>query len=54
MPYTGDICQTSGVYSVVDHVQHPHEITMVKGKEFPPCRECHKKAQYRLVRATQH
>lgn len=40
MPRTGDICQTSGIYTVINHIEHPREITMVKGKEFPPCTQC--------------
>jgi len=54
MPWTGDICQTSGIYTVVNHIEHPKEITMVKGKEFPPCAECRKKVEYRLKEATRH
>jgi hypothetical protein len=54
MPSTGDKCQTSGIYKVVNHIKHPHEITMVEGKEFPPCKECHDKVQYELVKKTQH
>ena len=54
MPHTGDTCQTSGIYKVVNHIQHPKQITMVKGKEFPPCAECNQKVEYQLVQATQH
>jgi hypothetical protein len=55
MPSTGDICQTSGLYKVLNHdVRHPKEITMVKGKQFPPCRDCGQKVQYQLVTATPH
>ena len=54
MPATGDICQTSGIYRVVNHIQHPKEITMVKGKEFPPCNQCHSKVSYQLHEATKH
>ena len=32
---TGSICQVSGLYKCSKHPHH--EITMVKGKEFPPC-----------------
>jgi hypothetical protein len=54
MPSTGEICQASGIYVVVNHIQHPKEITMVKGKEFPPCSECRAKVSYRLKEATKH
>lgn len=54
MPSTGDICQVSGVYKVINHLAHPKEITMVQGKQFPPCSECKTKVTYELVRKTQH
>ena len=54
MPSTGDICQTSGIYRVINHIKHPKDITMVKGKQFPPCHECREKVQYKLIRATPH
>jgi hypothetical protein len=54
MPSTGDICQTSGIYKTINHVLHPKQITMVKGKQFPPCSECSTKVQYQLVQATEH
>jgi hypothetical protein len=54
MPRTGETCQTSGIYKVINHIKHPKEITMVKGKEFPPCSECHEKVEYQLKEATQH
>ncbi len=54
MPTTGETCQTSGVYRVINHIQHPKEITMVKGKTFPPCAECQAKVAYQLVRQTEH
>ncbi len=54
MASTGDKCTVSGVYRVINHIQHPKEITMVAGKEFPPCAECRTKVQYQLVRKTQH
>jgi hypothetical protein len=54
MPTTGSICQTSGIYKVINHIAHPKQITMVKGKEFPPCSECNQRVEYQLVQATQH
>jgi len=54
MPSTGEICQTSGIYKVINHIQHPKEITMVKGKEFPPCAECRARVTYQLKEATKH
>jgi hypothetical protein len=55
MPSTGDICAKSGIYKVLNHnVTHPKQITMVEGKQFPPCSECSTKVQYELFEATQH
>jgi len=54
MAKTGDTCQISGIYTVINHIQHPREITMVKGKEFPPCSKCHARVEYRLKQATSH
>ena len=54
MSRTGEICQTSGIYTVVNHINHPKEITMVKGHVFPPCAECHQGVEYRLKQPTQH
>jgi hypothetical protein len=52
---TGDICQVSGIYRVLNHnVQHPKEITMVAGKEFPPCKECRRSVTYELKEKTLH
>jgi hypothetical protein len=54
MPSTGDTCSKSGIYKVINHINHPKQVTMVAGKQFPPCTECHTKVQYELVQATQH
>jgi hypothetical protein len=54
MPSTGDICGKSGIYKVINHIKHPKQITMVAGKQFPPCSECSTKVEYELVQATQH
>ncbi len=51
----GDTCQSSGVYEVVHdgHESRHHELTVVRGEPFPPCRQC-LSVQYRLVRAATH
>ncbi len=54
MPSTGDTCQTSGIYTVKNHIKHPKQITMVKGKQFPPCSECNTKVEYELTKKTEH
>ena len=54
MPVTGERCNVSVVYKVINHILHPKEITMVAGKEFPPCSECKTKVTYQLVRETKH
>jgi hypothetical protein len=38
----GEIVEHSGVYRVVHDRTHPeeHEVTVVFGKRFPPCRDC--------------
>ncbi|MCK4594940.1 hypothetical protein KAU45_10595 [bacterium] len=48
MPSTGDICQTSGIYRCA---KCGNEITMVEGKQFPPCSKCNG-TNFVLVRAT--
>ena len=55
MPATGEICQVSGIYKVLNHeVKHPRQITMVKGKQFPPCPTCNIKVSYQLEQETKH
>jgi hypothetical protein len=54
MPSTGDICKTSGIYKVTNHIKHPKQITMVEGKRFPPCSECSQSVDYQLVQETKH
>jgi hypothetical protein len=54
MPNTGDICQDSGIYKVIEHINHPREITMVRNNVFPPCSKCKNKVKYELVRKTKH
>lgn len=49
MPSTGQTCQTSGIYaSDCGHVR----IALSKGETFPPCRECRRAVNWRLVQAT--
>lgn len=53
----GQTCPTSGVYRVTHDNAHQqtHEITMVKGKTFPPCAGCTGHGpKYELVRVTEH
>lgn len=54
MSTTGESCQVSGIYRVVNHIQHPKQVTMVKGDRFPPCSQCNTKVTYELVTKTQH
>lgn len=54
MASTGETCNTSGIYKVINHIKHPKQITMVAGKTFPPCSECKEKVSYSLVEATKH
>jgi hypothetical protein len=52
---TGETAPESGEYQVVNDAHHHcyHEITMIAGKHFPPCR-CGRHARYRLVRPARH
>jgi hypothetical protein len=54
MPFTGDTCTKSGIYKVVNHILHPKQVTMIEGKQFPPCSECKTRVQYELFEATKH
>jgi hypothetical protein len=54
MPFTGDVCKEAGIYIVVNHIQHPKEVTMPAGHTFPPCSECKTKVEYKLKQATKH
>jgi hypothetical protein len=52
----GDECERSGIYRVVhdgDHTQ-PHELTVVYGRKFPPCRQCGHLSRFLLVTGAQH
>jgi hypothetical protein len=55
MPSTGEMCQTAGIYMVLNHnILHPQEITMVEGITFPPCSECKQKLAYLLKEKAKH
>lgn len=54
MAKTGETCKTSGIYKVVNHIKHPKEVTMVAGKQFPPCAECKSSIEYELKTPTKH
>jgi hypothetical protein len=50
----GDTVPESGIYDVFhdsldghEHA-HPHEVTAIRGKLFPPCRACHAHVRFRL------
>jgi hypothetical protein len=51
----GDEVPRSGIYKVTHDTNHkePHEVTCIKGKIFPPCRNCHG-AKFELVYAAKH
>jgi hypothetical protein len=52
----GDECERSGIYRVMhdgDHAQ-PHEVTVVYGRKFPPCRQCGHLSRFLLVGGAQH
>ena len=48
----GATIPSSGIYAAV-HTGHPkpdHEVTCIRGKKFPACRDCGVKAAFILVR----
>jgi hypothetical protein len=52
----GSIVSKSGIYDVF-HKGHQvlnRQVTCVKGKRFPPCRECREQVTFRLVKAALH
>lgn len=51
----GDIVPQSGIYRVTHDPAHdfPHEVTVIEGKRFPPCRTC-AHPRFELVRAAKH
>lgn len=58
---TGDVfkpgqeCGASGIYEVTHDTAHKqkHEVTVVFGKRFPPCRGC-EHPRFKLVHAAKH
>lgn len=51
----GEIVPESGIYRVMHDPAHmqTHEVTCVKGKPFPPCRDC-RQPRFQLVKAAIH
>lgn len=56
----GDKVPTSGIYDVIhdkldgdDHA-HPHQVTVISGTVFPPCRGCKGSVRFRLHQAAEH
>ena len=52
----GEKCDASGIYKVNHDKNHKqeHEVTVVMGEPFPPCRGCGRGITYTLVRAAHH
>lgn len=52
----GEKCKHSGIYKVTHDSSHvsPHEVTVVFGEPFPPCRGCGGHPRFLLVRQAQH
>jgi hypothetical protein len=52
----GDTCNQSGIYRVEHDPNHvgSHEVTVVYGEEFPPCRGCGHHPRFTLVRDAVH
>jgi hypothetical protein len=51
MPYTGLICEQSGIYR--GDCYGSREIALSRGDKFPPCSGCRDAVNWRLVRPTQ-
>ena len=52
----GATIPSSGIYSAV-HTGHPkedHEVTCLRGKKFPECRDCGAKVEFVLMRKAKH
>src|SRR5215475_7086035 len=49
---TGEVVPQSGIYRVT-HAQHrlPHEVTLLRANEFPPCVQCRHEVTFKLLRA---
>ncbi len=52
----GDEVPRSGIYKVIHDRRHTqeHEVTVIKGKRFPPCNHCGNHPRFELVRAAFH
>jgi hypothetical protein len=52
----GEKCEASGIYLVTHDRNHvpPHEVTVVLGERFPPCRGCGEQPRYRAARLALH
>ncbi len=51
----GDVVDASGIYRVTHDPSHtqPHEVTVIAGKRFPPCRSC-AQPRFMVERLAQH
>lgn len=51
----GQVVPSNGVYRVL-HAKHraPHEVTLLEGQKFPPCRRCGEDVRFELVVAAHH
>ena len=52
----GDTVEKSGVYAVTHDDQHTekHEVTVVRGRKFPPCNHCGDHPRIKAVKLAQH
>lgn len=48
--HPGDRAQKTGIYRAV-HLRHrmPHEITVLEGETFPPCKRCGESVRFELL-----
>jgi hypothetical protein len=48
----GDRARATGVYRVT-HLRHrmPHDLTVLEGEAFPPCKKCKDKVRFELIHA---
>ena len=51
----GQIVPQSGIYTITHDPMHavPHEVTAIKGRQFPTCRRC-KGITFKLTHAAKH
>lgn len=52
----GDDVEASGIYKVTHDPKHggEHEVTVVFGKRFPPCKGCGDHPRFKAVKLAQH